>query len=297
MGEVEKASVRTQFRLGELVVPAAMFKVIGDPPGKREYETAGPNGHPLRAVAAVGAAPEGETPKADPLGVSPTSAPRSTPGEYRQVLVEETTGVEVPRDQVRRGIRRDGTFVDLTEHLERIEEEAKLEAIEILTFIDRRNVPRERIVGSYFTALGGTLGLALARALLEAMRESGRVAVIRWTKRKGQTLGVLIPHASGALEALELAWAVQVRTPNAECLAHLRAEVTQGEVDQAVELIHEMSGKRADLDDLRDLRWQRIEELFVRAEEGELDDYKLEPEERPEEMADLEKLLADALPR
>lgn len=299
MEEVPKrASLRTEFVLGGLKVEAGLFKVHGKPPEVPEYVTAGPNGHPLRAEQKVVRAPEGSVDeKADPLGVEETEAPRSDPGEYKQVLVEEKSGVEVEKEDVRRGVRReDGTFVDLTDHLARIEEEAKLEAVEVLKFIDRRRVPRDRIRSAYYVALGGPLGLELQRTLYEAMKEGNRVAVVRWTKRSGQTLGILTPHPSGAVEILELAWHAEMRAPNAECLAHLHAQVTRGEVDRARELIESMAGKRVDLDAYEDRRWKALAELNARAEAGELDDYVMEPEEVEEEMASLERLLAESLP-
>lgn len=297
MEEVERASVRTNIRLGAIAYPAAMFKTHGDPPGKINFETAGPNGRPLRTQDVAEAAPADEVPKDDPLGVTPDPAPRSEPGRYRRVLVEEGTDVEVPRDQVRKGIRRDnGDFVDLTGYLEEIEDEAKLEEIEIIGFIDRRNVPRDRILGSYYVAVGGDSdGLAFGRVLHETLGQASRVAVLRWTKRKGQTVGVLAPHPSGALVALELAWYAQMRAPNQECLAHLRADVTQGEIDATRELIDAMAARRDDLDDLRDSRWSAIEALVARADAGELDAYELKPEPVPAEMESLEDLLRASL--
>lgn len=314
MEEVKKASTKTQLRIGEVKVDIGLYKAIGDPPKSKSYETAGPNGHPLRAVQKVVEAPVEEQAPDDPLGVRldpgseapmPGDAdavaegaglPRSDPGAYRQILVEEVTGDEVPKDAIRRGIRRDdGTFVDLTDQLVKIEEDSRLEAMEILHFEDDRHVPSERVIGSYFVGSGGTDAPRVLRVLREALADERRVAVVRWTKRKGQTLGVLRPHPSGGLLAIELAWSAQARRPNAACLAHLRAEVTTGEVEQARNLVRAMHGKRADLDTLTDRRWQAENELLARAEEGELDAFEIQPEEAEDEMADLEELLAKSI--
>src|SRR5690606_12258512 len=98
--------------------------------------------------------------------------------------------VEEPKPEYRLGVRKaDNSLVDVTDQLERIEEEAKLEAVEVLGFIDRRRIPRERIQGSYY--LGTEGAPRLFAILLRVLRGNNRAGIVRWTKRKGQTLGVL----------------------------------------------------------------------------------------------------------
>lgn len=295
MDEVKKASVSTKLKLGAVEVDVSLFKATGKPEAARKYEAAGPHGGPLRAVAEAGEATPAETEGGDdPFGVR-EDRPATVPGRYRRALVEEGTGEEVPPEAVRRGVRReDGSFVDLTDHLDRIEELSRLDRLEVIGFLDRRAVPRERVVGAYFLGAEEAFAPRVLRVLAEAMRATDRVAVVVWTKRKGRSLGVLAPGRSGALTVLELVWPGQARRPNARCLAHLRAEVTEGEVERAAELIRAMSARREDLDDLRDPRLAAEAELLARAEAGELEEFRLEPE-RPEEMAGLEALLSDSL--
>lgn len=305
MTEVTRASTTTTLRLGAVEAPVGLFKTTGDPK-QRKYETAGPHGGALRRK--VDAVPDPEPTPIDAFGVQPGEAekaePASEPVAVADLLYEEGHEDEpITPDEVRRGIRReDGTFVDLTEQLAKAEEDSRLERMEVVAFLSARQVPRERVLSTYY--LGSTnedkdpttTGRVL-RILYEALRAKRRAAVVRFTKRKGQTLGVVVPYGrQGALLLLELAFAEHFRTPNKRCLAHMSAHVTEGEVARAVELVEAMAGRRNDLDDIRDRRAALEAELVARAEAGELDAY--EPvEEAPEaELLDLEALLSASTP-
>jgi len=272
MEEVERASVTTKLKLGLLEEPCALFKTTGDPPARPKFER-------------VERGKE-QAEKVDPLAGSGSRSGRG--GSSRSAPEEE------PPEYVR-GVRKpSGDFVDVTDALERIEEDSRLEAVEVLTFIDLRHAPPERVTGSYYLAARSVTGLRLAAVLRRALRQTGRAAVVRFTKRKGQRLGILKPHRSGALLLCEVAWEAECRAPNDECLAHEQARCSESEVEAAAELIHAMAGRRADLDGFEDRRWRAEQELYARAQAGELDDYVLEPEELPEELADLQELLAAA---
>ena len=272
MKEVVDPSVRTSFKLGEKIwVPGVgLFKQSGDAP-RPEFEKV------IRG--------EEGTPKADPLG---------TGASHRHARGGHSQSAGAPSGDVRRGVRKPfGDFVDLTEQLDEIEEKAKREAIELVGFIDRRRVPHERIKGAYY--VGTSPAPLLFRVLCKAMRVGGRAGIVRWTKRKGETLGVLVPGPRDVLEILELHFAGQMRVPNAECMAHLHVSTGGGEVAAATELMEAMAAKRADLDAFTDYRWQAEHELIARAQAGELDDYVLPAVEVDGELADLESLLAGSL--
>ncbi|MGH2938292.1 MAG: Ku protein [Solirubrobacterales bacterium] len=307
METVKRASTTTVLKLGASVeAPVKLFKTTGKGEKSPSFVTAGPNGKPLRAAkkavesgvdeteptdvfgiedeaedsTVVPAAkpvavmedpgPEERPPVPDPgaAGVAPIE---SAPGQFKTVMIEEETGVEVEPEEVRKGIRReDGTFIDLTGQLEAIDEETKLDQIQVLDFIRRERVPRERIVGSYYLAAGDKgRPMKILRVLYEAMRRTERVAIVRWTKVKGQSVGILVPHGSGALAVLEVVFADAARKPNSVCLAHMRAEVTERQVDGAVKVIEAMSGPAAALDDYFDRRDQLRRQLVDKAEMGD----------------------------
>lgn len=324
MQEVKRATVTTILSLGLVEADVKLYKATGRGGGDPSFQTAGPNGHPLRAEKRAAAAEVAETEKADPLGVMedegdgtvvPPAPPpavtedpgeerppidesavppvaESAPGEFKTVMVEEETGVEVEADAVRRGVRRDdGTFVDLTDRLTAIDEETKLEQVQVLDFIRRERVPRERIVGAYYLAAGGKASTRVLRVLYEGMRRAERVAIVRWTKVKGQSFGLLVPHGSGALVVLEAVFADAARKPNAACLAHMRASVTEKSVDRAVELIESMNAPPSALDDYLDRRKQLQRELEEKAREGKsLKGFKV-VEEPAGAVHDLDELL------
>jgi non-homologous end joining protein Ku len=244
---------------------------------------------------------------------SHVAADGDSPGYWQYALSEDGTAVNaydenpVPEmaiyarsPQPRKGIRKaDGVFVDLTDEIEEVAERSTLEEMRVVSFIDVRHVPRERIIGSYYLAGDDLQGLLpptrLLAVLMRAMRASSKVAVVRFSKRVGQTLGVLTPQRNGALLLLELAYSAQERSPNPRCLAHAKVEPREGEVEGALELIESMAGKRDSLDGIRDARLVMEDELIARAEAGELDEYELTGDDAEDhEIDQLGQLLASA---
>lgn len=303
---VSRPSTSTVMRIGSVKTPVSIYKVVGDPRKSRTWELADEEGQPWSAAEAHPAGPPAE-PEDDPLAGTavPTasSAPigGAVPPAGEQKKAEEAEDEDEPT-QPRKGIRKeDGGFVDLTDQIADIGERATLEEMRVLFFLDARHVPRERIIGSYYLA-GAALGEAdtdivpsvrLLKTLHIALGVTKRVAVVRFTKRRGQTLGVLVARRDGALLLLELAFAAQVRQPNGKCLAHTKAEVSMEALHSATRLIASMAGKRDSLDGVRDARVVMEDELVARAEAGELDDYELVAElDADEETEQLGKLLA-----
>lgn len=310
MEEVKKVSLNTVLRLCGLETPVGLYKTSGKGPEAPEFERVGPNARPLHTSpdAARAAFVESEPEASDPVGVdepAPTntgSGPTGAAAGKRHWYEEGEEPVAVTDDEVRRGVRdAEGNFVDLTEQLDRIGEESSLEALEISAFIRRERVPRERVVGSYYLAAGvagdGQQPAApLLRLLYEAMKDRGRVAVVRWTKRKGQSLGILTPLGDGALVVLEMQWADRMRTPNAKCLSHMRAAVTSTEVERAGELIEALSESRQSLDDLEDPREMMERDLSAAARSGdttEIPEVAVDTEGLPDLAEVLESALAE----
>lgn len=276
------ASTTTTLVLGSVTAEVALLKTTGDPVKLPEFVRAGPSGGALRKESRL--VYEAQVPKTDPLAISAESDAETgawaevtdafqagegfIPAEYRDVLVEEGSNAEVREDEVRRGIRDDsGVFIDLTEHLARIDEETKLQEMEVAAFIRVEQVPRERVTGSYYLASSDGTGAKVLRLVYEAMRKSRRVAVVRWTKRTRQALGVIVPHAaSGALLVLELSWEAQWRTPPPRALSHLMpvADVSPSEIEAAVSLVDALADSRAALDEMEDdavrLRTELVDE-------------------------------------
>jgi non-homologous end joining protein Ku len=266
---------KTTLAFGLVKCPVALYKTTSDEKDAK-WDTAGPNGGVLR-LRDTPAPAVTETVRADPLADrSPeekfAASVETAPGRDEPRFVEEGSGQLVATHEVRRGIRKDdGTFLDLTEGLAQIAERTRLEEMRVTDFIRIEQVQRERIVGSYFLAPDGEGAPKVVRLLSAAMRETHRAAVVKWTKRSKQSLGVLVADPrTCSLRLIEMAWAEDVREAPEKCHAPRNADVTEEEVQNAIDLVNAMASNRAEsldaqADDARAMR----RELVARAEAGE----------------------------
>lgn len=275
--KVKKVSTKTEIALGAIHAPIGLYKATVDPKSTRKWESE-PD--------------EGETGPAEPLASGKRKS-KSRPASPPAAKAEpKKKGI----------IKEDGKWVDLTEQIEQIGEDSKVESMQVVSFMNRRQIPTERITATYYV---GTTDYdpterpdlyppaRLLALLFRAMREQDAVAIVKWSKLKGQTVGVMSPHSSGALIVRELAFAENWRLPHERCLTHQHIEVEDSEIEAACGLIDAMAGKRSDLDDIRDRRKQLEDELVTRAELGELDEWTLpdRSEEADEAVAELGELV------
>ena len=189
-------SIKSTLSFGLVSCPIALFRTVGEAEKPPKWDL-----DPEPKPAAV---PGGMTTRTDPLSDQETKAPSvelSSPG----------FGSDAPK--ARKGLRLpDGGFKDLTDEIDAIAERTKLEEMRVSDFIRTEQVQRGRVLGSYYVAPDGPGAAKVIRLLHEAMRETKRVAVVRFTKRSRQSLAVLIPLAeSKALEVIELAWSEDLR--------------------------------------------------------------------------------------
>lgn len=311
-----RVSAKSTLTIGSVEVEVGLFSTRADPKSVVKFETAGPNGGVLKTEqrAVEVAVEEQDAPdvpvQADPLAEDPLApapldpakaedyivkaqaanaagaellATESVQGEYRQVLVEEGTGETVLPEDVRRGVRLDdGRFIDLTEQVEAIDERTKLDKMAVVSFIDVGQVQRERVVGSYFVGGETAAEQRPLRLIYEAMKATRRAAVVKWTKRSRQSLGVIVAHGpSKTLVLLELVWQEDFREAPARARNIAKATVTEAEVAAASELIAALSDTRQSLDELRDDAIALRVELRQRAEAGEMDAEVVEPLSEP----------------
>lgn len=287
---------KTTLAFGLVSCPVALYKTTTDEKNPT-WDTAGPNGGVLRQRA-VGVAEEAPEEKDSPIEDPGSEAPPISAEEafaraaaepavatVTRALFEEGTGQQVEPDEVRRGIRReDGSFVDLTEGLEAITERTKLEEMRVADFIRVEEVRRERVTGSYYLAPDGPGAPKVVRLLFEAMRNTRRVAVVKWTKRSKQSVGVLVPDPrTSSLMVIEMCWAEDVREVPEKVLTPGQVELADGEVAVATQLVEAMCSTRAasldaQTDDARALR----RELIARAEAGEHFEVAPRPQASPE---------------
>jgi non-homologous end joining protein Ku len=278
---------KTTITLGSVEAPVQLYKTIGDPPDSNEklIVRAAPSGGEIVYRSQL---EEGE--RADPLLAAVTSPLRAAVSPASLVvredpLVDSITGEPVTAEDVRRGIRtEDGEFIDLTEHLAQIEENSILESMDVIAFIRRERVPRERITGSYWMAPQDVYGRRVLNLVREAMRVTQHVALVRWTKRTKQSLGLLVPHRSGALLLLEVAFFSRVREAPAKAIFPSGA-CQPDELTAAVKLIRAMEDAPVAIDEMEDDAEVARAQLIEQALAGEI----VGPSE-PEKVLDPEML-------
>lgn len=293
----KRASALTTLVIEKVEVPIGLFSTTAKPGKLTEFSTAGPSGGVLETEVAAAVKPlSSDEPipeshaKGDPLGEDPGSeapslgealmeeedarrATATVPGDFKRYLIENGTGERVEPDRVRRGVRLEGgEFIDCTAQLAQIEEETKLEQMAVVEFIDVGVVERARIEASHYVGAAAPEAAKPLKLIYEALRINRRAAVVRWSSRSRQSLGVLVAHGnSGCLVLLKLAWAEDWREPPAKAMSVNRTQVTVDEIAMASRLVTAMSGRgSATLDALRDEAIVRREELYAAALAGEV---------------------------
>lgn len=339
----KRSSANTQLYIGTVKASIGLFGTKADPAKTAKFDTAGPNGGPLKYEQRGVAVPVGEEPEtagtSDPLeavheleraalvaahkgeddaferefGALPggsfaefaAPAPAPAPvepagalvdGEFRQVLVEEGSGEVVEAGAVRRGIRRDdGAFVDCTDQLDAIDERTKLDRMEIVKCIDGTRIRRERVIGSYYIGAQDGDAKAKLRLLYDALRKRREVAVVKYTTRSRQQLGVIMAHGSGTLVLLTLVFAEDWRDAPSKATSIQKVAMPESQVLAMCKLLAALHGHVDDLDGLRDDAVALREELRARALAGEMDASVVEPLPAPEETPDLMEALSASL--
>jgi hypothetical protein len=199
-----------------------------------------------------------ENPAENPAEISAVKAERVERGVWR----------EVPGDVDGEPVKE---WVDLTDRLAAIDAVHVLDGLTVAHTQRSPSIPRSLVRDHYYVAPAGRdarKGLAL---LALALRREDLVAVVRWTKRTAQALGVLVPTGRGdalALSLLELEWPANLRAvPDRARLSE--AWTTDDGVDSAAELLLAVVGKPSALAELRDTRAEARAELLAAARAGD----------------------------
>lgn len=237
----------------------------------------------------------------DPLGDDP--APPFDPHDFDDpaALATAATPAMVAPTRVERGVwRPTGEWVDLTDRLDAIDERTKRDGLHVVGTIPAASVPRKRIRGAQYIASDGPDAPKVMALLWRALRQSNRAAVVVWTKRTAQAVGIIVASGglsegsdSATLTLLECEWHENMRAPAQRVTLPLRADVSEREVVAAVELIESYSMSPKGLDELRDERNAKRAEMLALAREGKVGDYVAPA--APEGPSELERRFADAL--
>jgi non-homologous end joining protein Ku len=307
-----RKTTSTTLEVGFLSAPVALHKVTtdGGKAAKWENRLVDSKGKPVSGGTSRG----GATPfslavpgQGDPLGLTE---------DYNEAAVEaldekedaerawsaaDDSGVRrAPLDAPseaeeltrQRGFETERGFVPAEDQLAAIDEYAALESARVVGFVRAEQVHRKRTIGAYYLVPADDTSGATARHLMEALmaglQHTSRFAVVKWTKKKGQSLGVIAPDRSGGLVLLELAWGENVRTMPKTGILNGDI-VTASEVNAMVDLIEAMAEPRASLDELRDDAVVLRQQLRALAEDGRVDEFV--PPKTEEEQKEVDTLL------
>jgi hypothetical protein len=197
---------------------------------------------------------------ADDLAVAPERPAAPSGGRVRH-------GVTGPDDQ----------WVDLTERLAAIDRECLVDGMEVLFTMALRGVPRLLVKDVHHLVPVGPAAHDVLRRVwvgLNGAADEDLVAVVRWTKRTNQTLGVVQPSmavvggsSAPVLRVLEMHWPETLTEAPPAAALDVDA-VPEGGVASAMELVRALRGRPSEVWRLRDERMARRAELLEAAREG-----------------------------
>ncbi|MCA1571671.1 MAG: hypothetical protein LC798_15425 [Chloroflexi bacterium] len=206
-----------------------------------------------------------------------------------------------PETTVQQGIHlADGTWLDLTDRLAEVDRLTKVDGLEVVATIASNAVPRQRVRDAHYVAGSDPATYKVLALLWDALRAEGAAAVVRWTKRTAQALGIVVARGGGAIPAhlvlLELEWAQNMRPVPERASGPVHAVTTADERDAAAELVMAFYRPVSALDELADTRLAKRAELLALARDGKLDAYDPPPEPMPEpdDAAEVAQALAMA---
>jgi DNA end-binding protein Ku len=172
----------------------------------------------------------------------------------------------VPRDQMVKGYEfsKDQYVTFTPEELKALEQE-KERAIEITEFVPAAQVDPIYFDGAYY--LGPDKGGDKAYHLLaEAMRQTGRSALAKWAARGKQYLVLIRPMGKG-LVMQQLHYADEVRAIDEVPLGE--AEVKDGELKLAVQLVHQIASEEFKPQDYEDEVRKRTKDAIQKKLDGQ----------------------------
>jgi DNA end-binding protein Ku len=219
-----------------------------------------------------------------------------TGARIRQKRVSSATGDEVPYERIVKGyeISPDQYVLIEPEELDALGPEAT-RTIDIEDFVDLDDIDPIYLDHPYYLA-PGTGAAKSYRLLLEAMRDSGKVAIARFVLRSKQTLCALRASDDGLMVMSTMNYGDEIVPPETldELDALSEVDVTDRELKMAEQLIDSLASEW-DPSKYHDTYREQVIELIERKAAGE--DIAVQPEAEeaapvPDLMAALEASLA-----
>jgi DNA end-binding protein Ku len=218
-----------------------------------------------------------------------------TGARINQKRVDSQTGDEVPYEEIVKGyeIAKDRYVVVEPGELDALEPK-KTKTIEIEDFVDLSQIDPVFYDHPYYLAPGPG-GVKPYRLLLEAMRETGKVAIARVVIRSKEQLVALRPIGD-ALGMATMIFSDEVVPPDRldEVREASEIKTTKRELDMAKQLVGSLAGD-FEPDKYRDTYRQEVLDLIERKAQGEEIVFQAPPEEDQEPAPDLMSALKASL--
>jgi DNA end-binding protein Ku len=218
-----------------------------------------------------------------------------TGGRIAQKRVDQQTGEEVPYEEIVKGyeIAKDRYVVVEPAELDALEPK-KTKTIEIEDFVELDQIDPVYYDHPYYLAPGQG-GLKPYRLLVEAMRESGRVAIARVVIRSKEQLVALRPMGD-ALGMATMLFADEIVPPDRldEIREASEVKTTKRELEMAKQLVDSLAGD-FEPQKYRDTYRQEVLDLIERKAQGEEISVQAPPEEVAEPAPDLMSALKASL--
>jgi DNA end-binding protein Ku len=217
-------------------------------------------------------------------------------GRIQQKRVNPRTGEEVPYENLVKGyeIGPDSYVVIDPDELDSLSPE-KTRTIDIEDFVDLDQIDPIFYDHPYYLA-PGTGAEKAYKLLLDAMKESGKVAIARVVLRSKENLVAIRPR-DGVMTMETLLFADEVIPPDSlDDMPESKGKTTKRELDMAQQLIDSLSGD-FDPDKYRDEYRDRVLDLIERKAQGEeivVEEQPEEPKKVPDLMAALEASIAQS---
>jgi DNA end-binding protein Ku len=218
-------------------------------------------------------------------------------GRIQQKRVNPRTGEEVPYENLVKGyeIGPDSYVVIDPDELDSLAPE-KTRTIDIEDFVDLEQIDPIFYDHPYYLA-PGTGAEKAYKLLLDAMKESGKVAIARVVLRSKENLVAIRPR-DGVMTMETLLFADEVIPPDSldDMPEASGKKTTKRELDMAQQLIDSLSGD-FDPEKYRDEYRDRVLDLIERKAQGEeivVEEQPEEPKKVPDLMAALEASIAQS---
>ncbi len=195
---------------------------------------------------------------------------KETGVRIQQKRVDPTTGEEVPYEDIVKGyeLTPDRYVVIEPGELEALDPK-KTKSIEIEDFVSEDEIDPIYFDHPYYLAPGPG-GAKPYRLLLEAMRETGRVAIANVVIRQKQQLVAVRPMGESALSMSTMVYPDEVVDPSSidELAAAEDVEINKRELDIAKQLVDSLAGP-FELDKYHDTYREEVLALVERKAQGE----------------------------